>query len=183
MGLSEVENVGHGVSGAWRMPAAVLVVDGIHDIPELVKKFARIPEYRDSVVGAFGDDERVWAEISPARGNWLQEGEWSKGSKRVMVIAHSHRDEQVDWVQVDLMTERPQGLDKNSKGLESAAGGAEGVGRLESRWDGYSKVIELKSTHHKVWEKGEELARAITKTLHILDRLERGQDPLVSEIC
>jgi hypothetical protein len=59
MGLNEVETLGLGVSGAWRMPAAVLAVDGIYDIPKLVKKFARVPEYRDSVVGAFGNDEQV----------------------------------------------------------------------------------------------------------------------------
>jgi hypothetical protein len=71
------------------------------------------------------------------------------------------------------MTERLEGLEKNGEGLESAADGEEGAGRLESGWDGYSKVIELKSTHHEVWEKGEELARAITKTLHVMGRLER----------
>ena len=183
MGLPEVESLGLGVSGAWRMPAAVLAVDGIYDIPKLVKKFADIPEYRDSVVGAFGNDEKAWAHVSPARGDWLREGEWSRGSKRVMVIAHSHRDELVDWGQVDLMTKQVGAQTKNNDAVESANGEGAGAGKLEGRWDGYLKVIELKSTHHEVWEKGEELARAITETLHILDRLERGLDPLVSCIC
>jgi hypothetical protein len=81
IGPPELESLGLVVSGAWRMPAAVLAVDRSYDIPELVRIFVHIAEYRDVVVAAFGDDERVWAEVWPARGNWLQEGKWSKGRK------------------------------------------------------------------------------------------------------
>lgn len=155
MGLPEVKKVRLDVSGAWRMPAAVLTVDRIYDIPELVWNSAHIPEYRDSVAGAFGDDERVWAAVSPPRGNWLEVGEWSKGSKRVMVIAHGYRDELVDWGQVDLMTERVERLEQNGERLASAADGEGRAGWLKSGWDGCSKVIEFESTHHEVWETGE----------------------------
>lgn len=131
------------------LPLGILGVDGIYDIPALLESFNDVKEYRESVSGAFGEDKKVWERVSPAKhGDYA--ASWPQG--KLAMIAHSRRDELVDWKQVDLM---------------------ENCWKSQEAWSGQLKVLELHSTHHEVWEKGEELARAIVEALSMLKRLEK----------
>ncbi|TKA69046.1 hypothetical protein B0A55_08713 [Friedmanniomyces simplex] len=125
-------------------PLAILGVEGLYDLPALVKHHSSEPEYRDFVSNAFGSDEAVWAAVSPTTGEY--EESWPDGT--LVVLAHSREDELVEWKQVDLMhcALRSQGWDEASN---------------ERRL----KLIELRGKHDQVWEEGKELARAIEVTV------------------
>lgn len=90
---------------SWTPPRAILGVHDIYDILALLQSFSNVPEYRDSVSGAFGRDEKVYETLSPAHGDWLcRKDAWGDDSKRLLVLAHSKFDDLVDWKQVELMT-------------------------------------------------------------------------------
>ncbi|KAK5114860.1 hypothetical protein LTR62_002017 [Meristemomyces frigidus] len=125
-------------------PLAILGVEGIYDLPALVKYHRKEPVYEGFVSNANGSDSAVWKAVSPVEG--LYEQSWPDG--RLVVIAHSHGDELVEWEQAELM-----------------------VAALEGQgWDDKSdarhlKVLEMTGKHDQVWEEGGELARAIVTTL------------------
>ncbi|KAK0272621.1 hypothetical protein LTR91_017882 [Friedmanniomyces endolithicus] len=131
-------------------PMTVVGVEGLYDLPALVKHHSGEPEYRDFVSNAFGSDERVWAAVSPTSGEY--EESWPDG--RLVVLAHSREDELVEWEQVDLM----------QRALKAQGwGGRRDERRLE--------LIELKGKHDQVWEEGTELARAIEATLGLVEAM------------
>lgn len=135
-------------------PIAVLGLEGIYDLPALVKYNSAIQVYRTFTTSAFGADEKVWADVSPTSGQYASS--WKDG--RLIVLAHSREDELVEWEQVDLMAaslER-QGLRK----VDVAAG------RLAENTS--FGVLELKGKHHEVWEQGDEVTRAIVTCVDML---------------
>jgi len=125
-------------------PIAILGVEGLYDLPALVKYHHNESVYWSFVTNAFGSVESVWKAVSPTRGDY--DATWSDG--RLVVIAHSREDELVEWDQADLMHQAlvSQGWD-------------------EARRDRELKVIELRGKHDEVWQTGVELARAIVFTL------------------
>lgn len=145
-------------------PLAVLGVGGIYDFPLIIKTVPE--EVRDNFVqptqGAFGKNESVWLEASPAQysaeayaRSWGTEG----GRRRLAIVAHSREDELVDWEQVrairNVFSQRVEGE------------------RIKF------EVLELEGRHHEVWEKGQELARVIAEAvrrLKILDNAEPRRD-------
>jgi kynurenine formamidase len=138
-------------------PIAILGVEGIYDFPLIVKTVA--PEVRDKYVkltqGAFGKDEEVWLEASPAQysaeaytRNW-------GGGRHWVIVAHSGEDELVDWEQVRAIEEVFS---------ESVEGD-----RIKF------EVVELKGKHHEVWEKGHELARAIAEAIRRLKIMSNAE--------
>ena len=140
-------------------PLGVLGVEGIYSFPDLLKSFSHVPLYETFTRGALGDDKRIWDEVSPA--NWSKEtytSNWGMGTgkRRLASVAHSRADELVDWAQVEAI----RGV------FEKGGQGWEG---------GEFRVIELKGTHHEIWEKGAELARPIAEAVKALEMLEHAE--------
>lgn len=147
-------------------PVAVLGVEGLYDLPALVSYHADISAYREFVTTAFGPDSEVWAAVSPAvSAEGLSQAHWPEG--RLVVIAHSHEDELVEWEQVERMQQalKTQGFRSGAAGEASATRDCRQVG-----------LLELHGGHDQVWEEGTELARAVEWTLQELVRLE-GKKP------
>lgn len=137
-------------------PIAVLGLEGIYDIPALIEYHKTRPYY--DIYDAFthsafgegiqkdGDKEiDVWSAASPTSGKYAQT--WPNG--RLIVLAHSHEDELVEWEQVELVR---------------TALVQEGWGQ-----DGKELVMcELRGKHDEVWSDGREVARAVEETVQKL---------------
>jgi kynurenine formamidase len=128
-------------------PLAILGVNGIYDVPALVKYHRDQTMYRDFVMNALGSDESLWAAISPVAGDY--DDSWPDG--KLVAIAHSREDKLVEWEQVDAI----------HKSLKSQ-------GWDEVNGDRRLKLIELRGNHDEVWEGGTELAKAIEATVQIV---------------
>ncbi|KAJ9667527.1 hypothetical protein H2201_002396 [Coniosporium apollinis] len=133
-------------------PAAVVGLCGIYDIPLLVETHSH-PAYREFVEAAFGKEEREWAKASPVGGvGTLRDGD-GEGGRCVVVLGHSVQDELVDRNQRDAMVETLRG-----EGFEGEGADRERV------------VLDMVGKHDEVWEKGEQVMKAIEVAL---DRLIR----------
>jgi kynurenine formamidase len=136
-----------------QLPVAVLGIEGIYDLPLLVRTHESIPTYRQFVMGAFGEDEEAWKEASPAHfGARLQ-----TMVKHIdtIAIAHSKEDELVETSQAILMVDA----------LGAVAGTKEDKDKISS--------ITLDGTHDEVWEKGVGVQKAVVMTLrHIVRNSE-----------
>jgi kynurenine formamidase len=139
-------------------PVALLGVEGIYDFPLLVRT---VPdEVRDKYVkptqGAFGKNEDVWLEASPAQYSAeTYARSWGEG-RRLAIVAHSREDELVDWEQVRAIRKVFSQRVKDD--------------RIKF------EVLELKGKHHEeVWEKGEGLAKAIAEAIRSLKVLSNAE--------
>jgi pimeloyl-ACP methyl ester carboxylesterase len=145
-------------------PMAIVSVCAIYDLPLLVQTHGDVLAYRQFTSAAFGEDERLWEGVSPARWaeyakTWGEAGGDASAGRRkkpVVVLAHSRDDELVDWVQVEQM-------EMTLRQMQRRNGGG---------WSGDFQVLAIKGKHQEVWQKGEEMARAITVALDKLDRAE-----------
>lgn len=126
-------------------PLAVLGIEGLYDLPALVKYHDDLkqPIYHNFVESAFGPNATNWAAASPTNADY--KSSWQDG--KLAVVAHSHEDELVEWDQPELMM----------KALSSQGFGDSGNRR--------GKLIELKGKHDQVWSNGTEVARAIEWTI------------------
>lgn len=125
------------------VPLCVLGVEGIYNIPELVKAYESIPGYREFVENAFGRDENVWVGASPALSK--SPTVWEKA--KVIIIAHSDDDELLNRMQADLMMAR---LHKSKRCREK------------------SYYFPAAGHHDEIWRDGHELARLIENALALL---------------
>ncbi|MCJ1312971.1 hypothetical protein MMC25_006647 [Agyrium rufum] len=123
-------------------PIALLGVEGIYDLPLLLKSFSD-PIYRSFLEAAFGTDESKWIEASPTTGRFSKS--WRNGL--VCVVTFSKGDTLIDEKQLDAMM----------KVL---------VRETSSRMSG--KIFELTGSHDQIWFRGKELARAIRETIEFL---------------
>ncbi|KAF9887499.1 hypothetical protein FE257_010077 [Aspergillus nanangensis] len=140
------------VMGGYRLaaglaPRAILGVAGIYDLRRLRDAHSDVSAYQEFIEGAFGADENLWDEVSPAvvEGKGGVGDEWRKG--RLAVLAHSVDDGLVDLDQREAM--------------KSALGQWEEKGQVERSVE----TLDLKGAHDEAWENGNELAEAITFTL------------------
>lgn len=138
-------------------PAALLGVEGIYDFPLLVRS---VPdEIRDKCLeatqGAFGKNESVWLEASPAQYSAEAYSRSWDGGRRLVIVAHSREDELVDWEQVRAIR-------------KTFSHRVEGD-RIKF------EVLELNGKHDEVWEKGQELARAIAEAIRGLKVLSNAE--------
>ena len=125
-------------------PTAVLGVSGIYDIEALHKSF---PGYIDITSNAIPKpQDHVTA--SPAR-RPISEF-WTK----TIILAHSHDDGLVDWQQVDLMREIFEQKPQEGGTVKSV------------------RVVEIHGKHNEIWEKGTELATAISEALTEIRKIE-----------
>lgn len=138
-------------------PSVVIGLDGLYDLPGLIKdpgeKHARwIPEYEAFTRDAFGDDEETWRQVSPIYvKDWV--GEWGR-STGMVVLVQSHDDTLVPYRQL-------AGFHETLKPAMAA-----GV-----------DVIELPATcdHDALWETGDQIARIIVEALvEYLDKCDRS---------
>lgn len=165
---------------SWTPPRAILGVHGIYDIPLLLETFRDIPDYRDSVTGAFGDEKRVWEHVSPARGDWLNKpGAWGAEGDSLLVIAHSPVDDVVDWPQAESMAQKVQSVwcrpvVSSEYHAPSVKDCQASTGTSPDRQGNFA-LVKLASAHNEVWETGWELARAIAIVVRGLNRLETCQ--------
>ena len=142
-------------------PVALLGVEGIYDFPLIVRT---VPdEVRDKYLaptqGAFGANESVWLAASPAEYSAESYARSWGGGRRLTIVAHSRQDELVDWGQVRAIR----------KVFSQTVEGD----RIKF------EVLELKGKHHEVWEKGQELARAVAqaiRSLKVLSNVEPRRD-------
>lgn len=125
------------------IPLGVLGVEGIYNIPELVKTYESIPAYREFVENAFGRDEMIWENASPACSKNF--AAWEKA--KAVVIAHSDEDELLNRVQADMMMKRlHQSISCRNK----------------------SHYFPATGRHDEIWKDGHELARLIENALALL---------------
>lgn len=125
------------------IPLGVLGVEGIYDIRLLVKTYESIPAYREFVENAFGPDEVMWENASPARSK--TPAAWEKA--KAIIIAHSDEDELLNRRQADVMMKRLQ----QSTSCRSK-----------------SHYFPATGHHDEIWKNGHELARLIENALALL---------------
>ena len=134
------------------------------DAPEKVRE----KWYTAPTIGAFGHNEDVWLDVSPAQ--YSKEAyarEWnSRGETRMAVVAHSPSDELVPWSQVEAMEKAFQ---QGEDGVGSLVDAAVADTEIDFR------VIELKGKHDTVWEKGQEMAKAIAEVLRALKEIAEAE--------
>ncbi|KAK4997378.1 hypothetical protein LTR66_003202 [Elasticomyces elasticus] len=125
-------------------PLAILGLEGLYDLPALVKYHDREPIYAQIVGNAFGS-AASWQAVSPASADYKDS--WQEGT--LVVLAHSKEDELVEWQQVELMEAAlmGQGWQKHDDAQRRV------------------RVMELRGTHDGVWKENTEIARALEWTL------------------
>ncbi|PWY67340.1 alpha/beta-hydrolase [Aspergillus eucalypticola CBS 122712] len=126
-------------------PVGIVGMAGIYDLRLLRDTHRSVSAYQEFSEGAFGADEAVWDEVSPALGRGEEGvcGGWSgigDGDRLVAVLAYSGGDSLVDPGQREVMR----------KALEEEWVGGGGRG-----------MLDIEGDHNDAWEKGEDLARAI----------------------
>lgn len=126
------------------LPRYVLGGAGIYDL-RLLRDTNSHPAYNEFITGAFGSNEKVWDELSPARSPNFEE--FSKSGK-VLAFATSPYDDLVDEKQIDVMLKNVQGI-----------GGGIVVKDLKNMLNG---------AHDEIWETGN-LADAIEVVLDLSD--------------
>jgi kynurenine formamidase len=125
------------------IPLGVLGVEGIYDIPLLVETYESIPAYREFIENAFGPDEVVWDNASPARSKKPEA--WDKA--KAIIIAHSDEDELLNRRQADVMMKRLQ---------------------QSTSCKDRTHYFPATGHHDGIWKDGHELARLIENALALL---------------
>ncbi len=155
-------------------PIAILGVEGIYDFPALIKSIKNDKDkekwYHEPMKGAFSDNEEVWLDVSPAQySKEAYDREWtltSASTPRLAIVAHSPHDELVPWSQVEAVQNVfAQGEDGVGSKIDSEVADTE----IDFR------VIELKGKHDAVWEKGQEMAKAIAEVLRALKEIGEAE--------
>ncbi|KAK3903635.1 hypothetical protein C8A05DRAFT_32617 [Staphylotrichum tortipilum] len=131
-----------------RQPAKVVGVNGLYDLAGFIEHpptgYEDLREgYREFVAGAFGEDEKVWREVSPAtvEGGWVR-GEWlGGGGSGEVVLVRSDGDGLVPAEQGGAMKRVLEG-----EGVTVTGMGVEGG-------------------HDAVWEVGERLGGALWRVM------------------
>ncbi|XRM41494.1 Kynurenine formamidase [Aspergillus tubingensis] len=132
-------------------PVGIVGMAGIYDLRLLRDTHRSVSAYQEFSEGAFGADEAVWDEVSPALGRGEEGvcGGWcgiGDGDRLVAVLAYSRGDSLVDPGQREVMR----------KALEE-----EWVGGGSGSEERVVEMLDIEGDHDDAWEKGGDLARAI----------------------
>lgn len=134
----------------------LVLLAGIYDVPVFLEEHAppKCPAniaaiYKDIVVGAFGEDERVWEEMSP-----VGVGKRELWGRRV-VLGYSAEDELVEAKQREVMLGR----------YVDEGWVRDGDGKTEK----VVEVRDLKMGHDEVWEDGVQIADLIAEMVAKMD--------------
>lgn len=117
-------------------PEVVVGLAGIYDL-RLLRDSHSHAAYHDFLVGAFGEDEKVWDEVSPTN----EIPEWKAG--RRLVLVSSSGDELVDEGQINVMGERTR------------------LWNVET--DVWRGVLDM--THDEIWKRGVGLGGVLGRVL------------------
>ncbi|KAL5361657.1 hypothetical protein BJX96DRAFT_152519 [Aspergillus floccosus] len=139
----------------YASPAAIVGVAGIYDLKMLRNSLNDDPAYQNLIERAFGSDEAVWDDISPAVAEGLDgvEGGWDAGY--YALLANSRTAGPVDLAQRDAMKSGAL-----ARWMRAGDSGERRIGTLP-----------LDGDDDEVWGNGAELARAITFALGRLQRI------------
>ena len=143
MGLWTELRTPHEASTDFKMPLAVVGVEGIYDLNLLALNHNDVPMYHEFIEQAFGKDEEDWRKASPVSGEFKHS--WQNA--RVVVLAWSPEDELVEGMQINAMA---QALQHHKR---------------ESRID---NTIELEGKHNQIFQDGAQLANAIKRAFDFL---------------
>ncbi|KAG5999415.1 hypothetical protein E4U54_001859 [Claviceps lovelessii] len=127
-------------------PLMVLGLNGLYDMPELIEnpggqhnQFRQL--YEQFTRNAFGDDEDVWRDISPAFvENWARE--WPDG-RRVMLVQGT-QDDLVPYRQGERMRDSLVGSKSDRLVVE---------------------LVDGEGQHDEIWQKGILLAKLLTRAI------------------
>ena len=142
----------HSIAGAdpgtnhFRMPCAIVGVEGIYDQSQLKDSFKDseyAAVYQEFLEGAFGKNERIWSIASPGNADFAHI--WKAG--KLVILAWSKDDELIDELQIVVM----------QKALDE--------GKNENRRD---LITQLTGKHDEIWKNGVQLANVIKLALHEL---------------
>jgi kynurenine formamidase len=138
-------------------PEALILVSGLYNLPLMIRNHLppATPEYiseiyRDFVTRAFGEEQEVWAAVSPVKGKY-DEGQWPEG--KLVLLCHSYEDELVERAQRDVMC---VALDREGWNIVMEVGDDEDEVRAEGRR--VVNVRDLKGGHDWIWEDGKQIA-------------------------
>lgn len=131
-------------------PHAVVGVEGLYDLPGLVKRCG--DGYREFIAGAYGEEKELWEKMSPAllQEDWLEDGRTYNRLCHLVVLGWSPDDELVDGGEIDAMEET-----------------------LRKWYFGVTKVSRnLEGSHDGIVEDGEAIARLLVSTVEELDKIQ-----------
>ena len=143
MGLWTQQNISVGECRDFKMPLAVVGVEGIYDLKLLEINHKDVPMYREFIERAFGRDEDGWRSASPVSGEF--DHSWQNA--RVVVLAWSPEDELVEEMQIKAMA---QALKHHERALR------------------VDVSIELEGKHNQIFQDGVQLANAIKMAFECL---------------
>lgn len=147
-------------------PEALILNAGIYNLPLFLRNHSppacpdNIAEiYQTIVHGAFGDDPKVWQDVSPVAGKYGKES-WRNG--KLIVLMHSYEDELVERQQRDVMC---VALDREGWSIVMEDGDDEADVAVGGR---VLEVRDVKGKHDFVWRDGEQCARLIEEVVQRL---------------
>ncbi|KAF5543112.1 hypothetical protein FMEXI_7187 [Fusarium mexicanum] len=129
-------------------PQAIIGVAGLYDLPLLRDMDPTPPMCQQFLLAAFGTDETLWRDVSPARYSDF-ETLWPSG--KLAVMAYCEEDEYVSSVQLDTMYQALRLWGKKK-------------GRIV-------KTLNLKGGHDEVWRTGSGLASSVEKSINYIQEL------------
>ncbi|KAF4955745.1 hypothetical protein FGADI_4316 [Fusarium gaditjirri] len=132
----------------WEAPQAIIGVAGLYDLLLLRDMDPMPPMCQQLLLAAFGTDETLWRDVSPAAYSDF-ETLWPSG--KLAVMAYCEDDEYVSSAQVDTMH-------------HALKLWGEKKGRLV-------KTLNLKGGHDEVWRTGSGLASSVEKSINYIQEL------------
>lgn len=135
-------------------PLGIVGVSGIYNLRLLRDTFLSCAVYQEFIEAAFGSNEDIWDNASPAHGDGLSNG-WKHG--RLALIAHSQGDELVDASQLHAMERALNAWKTNAP---------------ENMRRHLLVIDDLREAHDDIWRKGLELAKVIEMAIKGLDQLK-----------
>jgi acetyl esterase/lipase len=125
-------------------PVALVGLEGLYDLPLLVRNHQHEPYYRAFVESAFGENEEFWREVSPVNGveRYVLEG------VRTIVLGMSKEDELVEYEQVQVMNHKLQDLSQSD--------------------ERQFRFVELSGGHDECWSQGVGIIKALAVTIEAL---------------
>lgn len=145
IGLLKEDGGESGFGKGVERPIGLVGLEGLYDLPLLVKNHNDEEFYREFVESAFPGGERVWRDVSPVSAD--RDRFWE--DVRVVILGMSREDELVEWEQVEVMRRAVDPI----RGRESK-------GKL--------KLLELDGRHDEAWEKGMGVLRALEAALRLM---------------
>ncbi|MCJ1394709.1 hypothetical protein MMC18_007589 [Xylographa bjoerkii] len=136
-------------TGDFKMPHAMVGVEGIYDLFQLKESYKHSEYaaiYQEFLEGAFGKDETEWLTASPGNADFAHS--WKNG--KLAVIAWSKDDGLVDGLQLFIMRKHLQ-EEENEKRKDL--------------------IVQLTGKHDEIWQNGTQLANAIKFALLELEGL------------